>query len=290
MENDIRLDCVEIDHYFGNFYGYGSWDGKFWFIGLEEGTGENKKTIFVNKCKKLSKCYNGSREKLLDIYDFQGKSDFKSYGKTGNYPYYFEECKWFENSSTPFIHNTWKPLIQILLCVKGLSTTPPSDSDILEYQRTCLGRLNADHALIELLPIPLYSSAKSHYNDIFNKCLKLYGSKDVKALETKEKYIQYCLYNKPSRIEFLKNKIKQKGNDGFVVFYEKEMFSEIKSITGVQEDLLWSGISSLTSDQCYCYCTTASHKKIFIVEHPSRNANEDYWSSICGKIANEISS
>lgn len=90
------LTIEAVNHYFQHFYGYGSWDAKYWFVGLEEGSGtkgENPK-IFKKKCIKFYK-NNSKNEILLDMRLFQEEY----------YRYYFKQLG--ESSNPPYIHKTW---------------------------------------------------------------------------------------------------------------------------------------------------------------------------------------
>jgi hypothetical protein len=109
-----------------HWYGYGRWEGKYWFIGPEPGQpeGDNIK----ERCKAW---IDLGRGELVDCKDHHLGFGWK---------------KWHKES--PPTQPTWRPLIQLLLATKD--GTQPDLKDIRSYQQKHWGMKNAETCVIEL--------------------------------------------------------------------------------------------------------------------------------------------
>src|SRR5258708_2448937 len=120
--------------YMHTFYGYGAWAAKYWFVGMEEGGGDSLEEI----------------ERRITVWHDRGRrdlEDLRDYHLAIGVPRYFE--------AKAKLQRTWRALLRVVLTAQGARV----DADSLRtYQSNLLGRLpatlNADTALIELLPLP----------------------------------------------------------------------------------------------------------------------------------------
>ena len=132
LEREILLS------YMHNFYGYGAWTARLWFVGMEEGGGNT-----LDEIQRRLAAWDQTNE-LADLYEFHR-----------NLP----DAPWF--GTHPRIQKTWGKLIRIALCAEG---RPPTTEDVRRYQRDELGRRDGSTALIELFPLPSPSTQHWTYS------------------------------------------------------------------------------------------------------------------------------
>jgi hypothetical protein len=124
------FDDTLLSDYILRFYGYGNSGGDLWFVGMEEGGGQSFEEVQMR----------------LNIWDRRGR---KSLEDLRDYHNAIGITQWFDEKAR--LQKTWSKLIYILLSTQGQTA---QSEDIRLYQRTKLGRQQADHCLIELLPLP----------------------------------------------------------------------------------------------------------------------------------------
>lgn len=167
--------------FMNSFYGYGNYQGYYWFIGMEEGGG--------NDCNEIDKslCAWGKlgQPELADLYQFH---------------HLISIIHFFQPPVK--LQKTWAKLIRILLCIQGKS---PSIQDIRDYQSAYLGRSDAETCLLELLPLPSPSINHWIYSDCF----------DLPELSDRKKY--ECHYI-PQRKAHFQQQISQ-YKPKLVIFY-----------------------------------------------------------------------
>jgi hypothetical protein len=130
-ENQLRRMAEES-------FGYGSWDGDFWFIGPEQGDEEDSTLAKrVEAWRKLEK-YG-----LCDCHRFH-----KQIG----------ESRWHGlNGKPPLLQSTWKMLIRLLLSYK--TGEDPDLEQVRDYQANKWGRRGGETCVIELSGIPAHDLA-----------------------------------------------------------------------------------------------------------------------------------
>jgi hypothetical protein len=128
-----------LTRYCEKFVGYGALDGTLWFIGMEEGGGGSRELL----------------EKRMAIWGELGGTptmDVKSFHeKLGDGADLF--------SQRPRLQRTWNKLIEAYFAARGL---PSHREARREFQAKRLGRSNADHCLLELMPLPSPTSSGRH--------------------------------------------------------------------------------------------------------------------------------
>src|ERR1700721_728273 len=133
--------------YCQNFYGYGSWDSKFWFIGMEEG-GKGSAT-------------ESAISQRLELWHKRGRKDAEA-----SHEFYNElgyAMQWF--GSKPKLQTTWKQLIRILLHSKKMPVT----NDLIRiYQSERWGRYECEAAIFEMFALPAGNSQAWPYSDFTN--------------------------------------------------------------------------------------------------------------------------
>lgn len=135
-----------IKHWIDNFYGYGSWQAPFWFIGFEESGGEVPEEV-ADKLNYFGRVHSSNDNALCDIrelYRHVGvQSDDSKKGLFSNrYQYRFD--------GQAIQHGVWKNLIAFIHGYKG-EPLP----DLLAFQQhSFLSPSKNNEALIQLYPLP----------------------------------------------------------------------------------------------------------------------------------------
>ena len=133
-----------LTEYASKFFGFGTWDAKIWFIGIEEAGGSREQDILA----RLAAWKQNRKPDLADapaFYPASGQND------------------WHGDNAKP--QATWKQLIRILLVARGRRDT---DDGILEYQRFQFGSVAGRECLAELLPLPSPGSSAWNYRQWSN--------------------------------------------------------------------------------------------------------------------------
>lgn len=123
-----------LEAFIRNFYGYGNFEGDYWFVGLEQGGGNS----FEEVEKRLDGWHKNGRRALEDAAKYHqaiGLGDF------------FHPKK-------PRLQSTWARLIRTIYGFKGHDSTDISAKKVKTYQRDKFLRLNSSSCSIELLPLP----------------------------------------------------------------------------------------------------------------------------------------
>lgn len=118
-----------------NFIGYGNKKAAVWFIGMEEGGGEDNIQRRIQFSKTIMDC--AEAHKILGVKDY--------------------------HIGRPRIQRTWRGMCYIMLC---LADTLPNRESIRKYQSDFLGRANGKTLLCELMPIPKSKIIKWPYRDL----------------------------------------------------------------------------------------------------------------------------
>ena len=173
-----------LEKYIDEFFGYGNINSNIWFIGYEEGSRSNSVKELkqrVNVWMKLDK------EVLCDCKDFHLNL------KMGN------EEPFTVGKNQP----TWSRYIDILtLYSKNYKLNKTEKRD---YLRKKFAKLNSNHALLELFPIPCTSIPSWSYKDL---------EEQIDYFSTKENYQKQISEKRLSKIIELIHKFKPK----FIIF------------------------------------------------------------------------
>ena len=163
------------------FYGYGNYQGKYWFIGMEEAGGEDLENINL-RVNTWEKREEKRKEKEID-----------------DVAEYHEDMGLWDKK----IQKTWKGLIRITLSANGQYNI--NTDDVRKYQLDELGRKDKETCLLELFPLP----SPSIDDWIYAKYYQL------SFLSDRETYRNYCV---DKRINHITQIIKE-HRPKVVVFY-----------------------------------------------------------------------
>lgn len=126
---DLNLDARVLESYIEGFYGHGSYEAKYWFIGMEFGGGGSLAEVV---------------SRIQGWYDRGGK-ELEDLGPNG----VGAGSRWFK---PPYpLQRTWVKLIRVLLCAEAIN---PTNEAMRAYQRDKLGRTGGVDCILELLPLP----------------------------------------------------------------------------------------------------------------------------------------
>jgi len=137
----------QLKHWIENFYGYGSWEARFWFVSHEEGGGDLPEDV----ADRINYFYNihasSTRENLCDIRELYRQVAMRWDGPKANLFANRHEYRFDKNA----VQNTiWKNLISFLFGYKNVEIPDP-----LEYQQRDFVAPSGKHeALIPLYPLP----------------------------------------------------------------------------------------------------------------------------------------
>lgn len=136
------LDDLLLVDYMSRFFGYGNYQGTYWFIGMEEGGGDT----FTEVSNRLSVWNKRGRHKVEDIADYHIDLGIPH---------------WFNGNAR--LQPTWAKLIRVLLSTEG---QPPAKEEVRDYQRRWWARRTGKVCLLELLPLPSPSTRQWPYGEI----------------------------------------------------------------------------------------------------------------------------
>jgi hypothetical protein len=124
-----------------DFCGYGNQNADYWLFGMEVGSDGTVDEI----ARRLNTWQGQGKPELADVVTFSNGVG----GLAG---------QWFRPN--PGIQPTWGRLIRILFALRGVS---PTREQVRQFQAEELGRLGATNAIIELFPLPAFSTGHWPY-------------------------------------------------------------------------------------------------------------------------------
>jgi len=140
-----------LKHWIDNFYGYGSWQARFWFVGYEESGGDVPEEV----AEKLNYFYNkqtANPPTLCDIRELYRHVAFRVDGPRAEKFANLNDHR-FGRQAT--LHGAWKNLIAF---VHGYQNEKLPD--LLAYQQNSFALSSAaSEALIQLYPLPGHNHA-----------------------------------------------------------------------------------------------------------------------------------
>ncbi|WP_392482421.1 hypothetical protein [Nostoc sp. C110] len=198
------------------FYGYGNYQGNYWFIGMEEAGGDFNE--INNRIKKWSE---REQKEIEDIAEYHEAIGYGASFKPG------------AKLDVP----VWRTLIRIILSAKGKDNIDLED--IRKYQIEELGRKDKETCLLELLPLP--SPSLKHW--IYGEYSKL------TFLSNRDTYKKYCV---EKRVNHISQRIKEHQPKAVVFYgvgYEPYWRKITEKITDVEFSTTSEGFSICKNSQ-----------------------------------------
>ena len=147
-----------IEQFMKTFYGYGNLNGKYWFIGMEEGCGPNWQADVLPRFVQWDKRGRSEIENLRNFHFDIGITQH-----------------WEPVDGRPIkLQLTWKRLIETILTANGKLH---AREDIVDYQSQHLGTLEGDICLLELLPLPSPKVREFGYAHLANEQYPYFASR-----------------------------------------------------------------------------------------------------------------
>jgi hypothetical protein len=147
----MLIEEKPLGHWIDHFYGYGSWHAKIWFIGYEEGGGDQPEEV----AEKLNYFYNAHTSAvhptLCDIRELYRRVAFTVDGPRADV---FSTLHDYRFGSHAHLHGSWKNLIAFEYGYRNEKLP-----DLLAYQKNLFATPSSNEALIQFYPLPAHSHA-----------------------------------------------------------------------------------------------------------------------------------
>lgn len=176
-----------IAEFMNKFYGYGNLEGRYWFIGLEEGCGPNWETDVAPRFEQWQ--IRGKRE-IEDVRAYH-----EAFGVTHHW----------EPPEAAVIQPTWRRLIQATITAQ--TGSEPNVNEIRAYQVNRLGTPTGETCLVEFLPLPSPNLAHFGYAHLANDDYPFFAAPGL-----------YAAHIRDTRIRHIRHLITHHGA-AHVVFY-----------------------------------------------------------------------
>jgi hypothetical protein len=138
-----------LKHWIDNFYGYGSWQAKFWFVGYEESGGDVPEEV-ADKINYFYKVHASADGPLCDIRELYRHVAPPSRGASAGKASLFANRYEYRFDSGAVQHGVWKNLIAFVHGYRNEQLP-----DLLAYQKQAFASSSAhNEALIQLYPLP----------------------------------------------------------------------------------------------------------------------------------------
>lgn len=224
----MLIDEKSLTRWIDNFYGYGSWHARFWFIGHEETGGELPEEV-ADKLNYFQKVHISEDGTLCDIRDLYKYVAVRWEGPKANSLNNLYEYRFGSNATQ---HGVWKNLIAF-----AHGYRQEEEPDLLAYQQHIFISPSAQtEALIPLYPLPGPNSHAWYYSWLDLPQLRFLKSRTLYEEHVYQRRIHRILSNivtyKPElvlmygmdNINTLKKSIQE--------FFNGSQFKMVKAIKG----------------------------------------------------------
>lgn len=147
----MLIEEKALKYWIDNFYGYGSWCARFWFVGFEESGGDVPEEV----AGKLNYFYNLQAPNTPTLCDIRELYRYVPFQVNGPRAVKFSNLNDHRFGSNAILHGAWKNLIAFEHGYKGQKLP-----DLLTYQKNSFALPSAlNEALISLYPLPAHNHA-----------------------------------------------------------------------------------------------------------------------------------
>jgi hypothetical protein len=184
----MLIEESKLEYWINNFYGYGSWNARFWFIGHEDTGGEVPEEV-AEKINYFQKAHRPTDDGVLcDIREVYKHVAFRWEGpKAGSYANRYEYR--FGTDATQSV--IWKNLIAFAHGYRNENLP-----DLLTYQKQSFASsVNPQEAVISLYPLPGPHTHSWYYNWLGLPNLAYLKSRSVYEEHLYQRRIQVVLSN-----------------------------------------------------------------------------------------------
>jgi len=199
-----------LRHWIENFYGYGSWSARFWFVAYEEGGGELPEDVAERINYFKAHHSQAGDSELCDIRQLYGNVTLRWQGPKAKLYRTLYDFRFGENA-TP--HTIWKNLTSFEYAIRE-EPLP----DFIDYQRRVFASPAArNEAVLKLFPLPA-----AHHHGWYYSWLLLPGLEFIRSRTNYEE----ILY--PLRMQRILSNIKTYKPE-LVLFYGMSNISTLKA-------------------------------------------------------------
>lgn len=225
-----------------NFWGYGNLHGDVWFVGMEEGYNDQNESL-----EERLKATAGAQ--VFDVYESLKVDPGHVF--------------WFEDGAPT--QATYRRIIYIYLYAKN--GVEPTIEDIRQFQIQELGRSHANHALLELMPLPSKSIRPKDW---------IYTDFGIEGLSSRREYLNVY---KPQRVQALHALIR-KHKPKMVLFYSLLYLKDWESVVG-------SPLDEILPRKLY---TKKNDDTLYVVVPHSvaRSMTKDNWAEIAQAVSESL--
>ncbi len=147
----MLIDDKALKYWIDNFYGHGSWNAKFWFIGYEETGGDVPEEV----AEKLNYFYNLQTSNTAELCDIRELYRHVALRVDGPRAEKFANLSDYRFGNHAALHGLWKNLIAFVHGYKNEELP-----DLLTYQKNLFASPSpANEVLIPLYPLPAHDHA-----------------------------------------------------------------------------------------------------------------------------------
>ena len=185
--HSMLIEEKALNHWINNFYGYGSWQARFWFIGNEESGGDVPEEV-AEKINYFYKVHASNNPALCDIRELYRQVAVGSHDpKAGLFANRFE----YRFGSNAIQNGVWKNLIGF-----QHGYTNEKLPDLLEYQKNIFASSSENNeALLRLYPLPGPHSHAWYYSWLDLQQLSFLKSRALYQEHVYERRIHKILSN-----------------------------------------------------------------------------------------------
>lgn len=251
------------------FYGYGNYQGKYWFIGMEEAGGD-----FPDIENRIDTWSDRGHREIDDVAEYHIAMGLTKEEKlieniSQSTKWLNLEAQWLNGRIQP----TWRGLIRIILSIEGQENI--KRKDVRQYQVEKLARNNKETCLLELFPLP--SPAIKDW--IFPKHTKL------DFLSDKDIYKKYCV---DKRINHITQRITER-QPKMVVFYGMGYEYYWRKIAHIDE-FTEIKFTKTEDSKIEHFFIGRNNQTVFVMaKHPvARGTTNAYFDYIGRKIADKL--
>ncbi len=207
----MLIEETKLKHWLNNFYGYGSWQARFWFIGYEEPGGDVPEEV-ADKLNYFYSQHPTTGATLCNIRDLYkhvaiGRDDPKADKFATRFDYRF--------GATAIPSTVWKNLIAFEF---GYDGQPLPDAFTYQQEKFALPDLKKE-ALISFYPLPGSHTHSWHYNWL--------NLSSCDFLSSQQRYEEYVY---PQRMQTILSKIKEHKPEVVLMYGMKNINGLKKSV------------------------------------------------------------
>lgn len=147
----MLIEEKKLKHWIDNFYGYGSWQARFWFVAHEEGGGDTPEEV-ADKLTYFQAEHPKPYPTLCDIRNLYKQTTLSITGPRADLFSNLYDYRFDQNAVQ---HGEWKNIIAFVF---GYQNKPLPD--LLSYQKKSLASsTEKKEALLRLYPLPAHNHA-----------------------------------------------------------------------------------------------------------------------------------